>query len=60
MGLKRAKAKKIDTIKLEELPINLESGFKITGIKEHERKRASVKVDLDKIVKLMDEQAKQI
>ena len=56
MGLKKAKSKKIEQVKLADLPIKQETGFKIQSIREQEKKRSAKKIDLDGIVKILNNQ----
>lgn len=50
MGLKRAKAKKIESVKIEDLGVNVEAGYEVTSVKELEKKRKSAKIDLERLV----------
>jgi len=55
MGLKRAKSKKIEVVKLEDLKINENTGYEITSVKEQEKKRNAEKIDMEKLIKLMSQ-----
>ena len=55
MGLRKAKSKKIEVVKLEDLTVKQDSGYKITHIREHEKKRSSQAAALEQIVKLIQQ-----
>eukprot|EP00831_Metopus_contortus_P056816 TRINITY_DN489_c0_g1_i1.p2 TRINITY_DN489_c0_g1~~TRINITY_DN489_c0_g1_i1.p2 ORF type:complete len:196 (-),score=26.32 TRINITY_DN489_c0_g1_i1:23-610(-) len=55
MGMKKAKSKKIEKLKLEELGVDISSNYEILSIKENEKKRAGKSTDLPKILSIIKE-----
>lgn len=55
MGLKKAKAKKIETVNIEDLKVKMETGYEVTNVKELDKKRKATKIDLKQLLDIISQ-----